>query len=91
MPRLTIEQRVWICSEYAKVNNAEEVLRRWRNSGIRTVRRTFQKFVREGTCYNINHGRSGPRRRTARTTENRLNEFDSHFYTMKEDLPEEMV
>ena len=44
MPRLTLEQQVWICSEYAKVNNAEEVLRRWCNLGIRTVGRTFQKF-----------------------------------------------
>ena len=31
MPRLTTQQRVWICVEYARVNNAEEVLRRWRN------------------------------------------------------------
>ena len=31
MPHLTIEQRLWICVEYARVNNAKEVLRRWRN------------------------------------------------------------
>jgi len=29
MPRLTIHQRVWICIEFARVNNAREVARRW--------------------------------------------------------------
>jgi hypothetical protein len=29
MPRLTIQQRVWVCLQYATVNNAEEVRRRW--------------------------------------------------------------
>ena len=29
MPRLTIQQRVWVCLQYATVNNAEEVIRRW--------------------------------------------------------------
>ena len=29
MPRLTIQQRVWVCSEYARVNNVQEVIRRW--------------------------------------------------------------
>ena len=28
MPRLTIEQRVWVCVEYARVANVREVLRR---------------------------------------------------------------
>jgi len=31
MPRLTVEQRIWVCIEFARVNNAEEVLRRWNN------------------------------------------------------------
>ena len=76
MPRLTKDQRVWICLEYAKVNNACEVLRRWAERWgnlppptKRTVMITYRKFVREGTCLNVNKGRSG-RRRTARTAEN---------------------
>ena len=76
MPRLTIQQRVWVCLEYARVNNAEEVVRRWRiNWGdvpapsTRTVLKTCRKFLAEGTCHNVNKRRSG-RTRTARTAEN---------------------
>ena len=76
MPRLTKDQRVWVCLEYARVNNAFEVRRRWPNNwpGIqppsdRTISATFNKFVQEGTCLNMNKGRSG-RRRTARTQQN---------------------
>ena len=29
MPRLMIQQRVWVCTEYARVNNAQEVIGRW--------------------------------------------------------------
>ena len=32
MPRLTKDQRVWVCLEYARVNNAFEVKRRWPNN-----------------------------------------------------------
>ena len=31
MPRMTIAQRTWVCTEYARTNNALEVLRRWPN------------------------------------------------------------
>lgn len=76
MPRLTKDQRVWVCLEFARVNNATEVKRRWPNHwpGIQppsdmTIKATYNKLVREGTCLNVNKGRSG-RRRTARTQHN---------------------
>lgn len=76
MPQLTKDQRVWICVEYARVNNAEEVRRRWlghlQNDRVptrATIKRTFDKFATEGTCLNLNKGRSG-RMRTGRTLEN---------------------
>ena len=76
MPHLTIEQRVWVCIEYARVANVQEVLRRWPNywcniptPSKETVIKTYRKFVGEGTCHNLNKLRSG-RRRTARTGEN---------------------
>ena len=31
MPQLTKDQRVWICIEFARTNNAHEVARRWVN------------------------------------------------------------
>ena len=75
MPQLTKDQRVWICIEFARTNNAHEVARRWVNRWqgiqvptIRTIIKTFHKFEEEGTCLNINKGRSG-RRRTVRTPE----------------------
>ena len=76
MPQLTKDQRVCICVEYARVNNAEEVRTRWlghwpsdRVPTRATIKRTFDKFVTEGTCLNLNKGRSG-RMRTGRTLEN---------------------
>ena len=76
MPRLTKDQRVWICLEFARTNNANEVLRRWNNRWpnvqaptVSTIIKTFNKFVEEGTCLNLNKERSG-RRRTARTPGN---------------------
>ena len=66
----------WICLEYARVNNACEVRRRWAERWgdvpaptKRIVMQTYRKFVHEGTCLNVNKGRSG-RRRTARTAAN---------------------
>ena len=60
MPRLTKDKRVWICVEYARVNNAEEVRRRllghWPNDRVpnrATIKRTFDKFVTESTCLNL--------------------------------------
>ena len=76
MPCLTIEQRVWVCVEYARVSNVREVLRRWPNYWFNiptpckeSVIKTYRKFVQEGTCHNLNKLRSGLRR-TARTKEN---------------------
>ena len=66
MPQLSKNQRVWICIQYARVNNALEVIRRWENQWPhvappthKTVVKTFRKFEREGTCHNLNKGRSG--------------------------------
>ena len=76
MPRLTLDQRVWICIEFSKCNNAHEVIRRWPNrwQNVRpptdkTVKQTFRKFEAEATCHNLNKGRSG-RPRTVRTAGN---------------------
>ena len=76
MPRLTVAQRVWVCIEFVRVNNAQEVIRRcaiyWDNipaPSKQTVIKTFRKFEREASCHNLNKGRSG-RRRMARTAEN---------------------
>ena len=76
MPQLTTDQRVWMCIEYARTNNVCQVLRQWpvRWHGIPapskpTIKATFEKFMREGTCHNLNKGRSG-RLRTVRMEEN---------------------
>ena len=76
MPRLTKNKRVWICLEFARTNNANEVLRCWNNRWpnvqaptVSTILKTFNKFVEERTCLNLNKERSG-RRRTARTPGN---------------------
>ena len=66
MSQLTKDQRVWICIEYARVNNTEEVRRRWlgrwpndRTPSRAAIKRTYDKFLTEGTCLNLNKGRSG--------------------------------
>ena len=76
MPRMTIAQRTWVCIEYARTNNALEVLRRWPNHWPKmqppssmTIKTNYEKFGREGTCHNLNKGRSG-RRCTIRTQAN---------------------
>ena len=68
MAPLSKNQRVWICLEYARTNNASEVLRRWRRHWpnlppptVRTIMKTYNKLLTEGTCLNLNKGRSGPR------------------------------
>ena len=76
MPRLSKDQRVWVCLEHARIQNAAEVRRRWpgRWGNIpaptkRIISTTYRKFLREATCHDLNKGRSG-RPRTARTPEN---------------------
>ena len=76
MPRLTVAQRTWVCIEFARVGNVHEVQRRWRNHWqninpptVRTILKNFEKFEGEGTCHNLNKGRSG-RRRTVRAPAN---------------------
>ena len=76
MPQLTIQQRIWVCLEMARVRNSVEVRRRWpqRFPNVRvpyrvTIQRTFEKFESEGTCHNNSKGNSG-RPRTARTPHN---------------------
>ena len=75
MPRLTKEQRVWVCLEHTKCNNATEVRRRWQGHWgdipappKRTITKTYRKFLQEATCHDLNRVRSG-RVRTARTPE----------------------
>ena len=72
MPRLTKDQRVWVCLEFTR-DNATEVKRRWPNHylGIQppsdmTIKATYNKLVRGGTCLNVKKSRA-VRRRTART------------------------
>ena len=77
MPRLTIQQRVWICIKYIEFNrNAAAVRRQWIITWPNivppregTISDTFRKFENEGTCHNLHKGRSG-RPRTARTEAN---------------------
>jgi hypothetical protein len=76
MPRLSKDQRVLVCLEHARFQNAEEVKRRWpgRWGNIpaptkRTINTTYRKFLREATCHDLNKGRNGSPR-TARTPEN---------------------
>jgi hypothetical protein len=71
-----IDQRVWVCIECARTDNAEEVKRRWPgrwgnvpSPSRQAIKIKFDKFLREGTCLNFNKGRSG-HMRTARTREN---------------------
>ena len=77
MPRLTIPQRTWVCIEFARTNNATEVLRRWPNQwpnvpppSREAIIKNYRKFGREGTCHNLNKGRSG-RRPTVMTQANK--------------------
>ena len=76
MPRLSKDQRVWVCLEHARIQNAAEVRTRWpgRWGNIpapskRTISTTHWKFLQEATCHDLNKGRSG-HPRTARTPEN---------------------
>ena len=48
MPPLTKEQRTWVCVEYAKTDNAEEVKRRCNVPAPcrKTIKKTFNKFDR---------------------------------------------
>ena len=56
---ITKDQRVWICLECARVNNAREVIRHWAGrwgnlpapSEQLRKRFNFQTFLREGTCH----------------------------------------
>ena len=70
MVELSKYQRVWICLEFARTNNASEIIRRWINHWpnmrpptVRTLTKTYQKFLNEGTFLNVNKGRSDIGRR----------------------------
>ena len=74
---MTIPQRTRVCIEYARTNNATEVIRRWPMQWLNTppptrqsVIKNFAKFGREGTCHNLNKGWCG-RRYTVRTQANK--------------------
>ena len=75
MVQLTNQQRVWICLEYARVNNAHEVRRRWpahfpgRIPSITTILKNVRKLNQNATCHNLNKGQSG-RPKTALTPQN---------------------
>ena len=69
-------QRIWVSLHHARIQNAAEVKRRWPHRWEnapsptkRTITKTYQNFLQEATCHDLNKGRSG-RRRTARTPEN---------------------
>ena len=76
MVQLTTDQRVWVCLEMARVNNALQVRRLWANQfpGVqpptaRTIRQNYRKYRTHGTSLNRNQNNSG-RRRTARSVQN---------------------
>ena len=76
MPRLTVEQRTWICVEMSRVDSSREVVRRWAAfwpdippPTRRAVSKLYRKFLEYGTCHNRNKGNSG-RSRTVRSEEN---------------------
>ena len=76
MPRLSEDQRIWMCLHHARIQNAAEAKRRWPHRWEnapsptkQTITKAYQKFLQEATCHDLNKGRSG-RRRTARTPEN---------------------
>jgi hypothetical protein len=57
IPGLTKVQRVWICLEHARFQNAAEVrwLGRWGNTPVptkQTISATYKKFLHEVTCHN---------------------------------------
>jgi len=61
MVQLTKEQRVWICLEFARVNNAAEVQRRWpihfpgrAPPSLTAIRKNVKKLNEESTCHNLN-------------------------------------
>ena len=68
MGQLTLDQRVWICMEMARLNNAHQVGRSWANHwpgiqapAVSTIIRNFKKYQE--------HGTSAGRQRTARSAE----------------------
>ena len=76
MVQLTIPQRIWVCIEMGRVNNAHEDRRSWRNRWpghpaptVRTIMKNDGKYLRHGTSQNRNRGRSG-RPRTGRSAQN---------------------
>ena len=76
MVQFTTQERIWICIQMKRLQNAAAVQRLWRRQwpGIvpphpTTIRRNFRKYQAHGTSLNMNKGRSG-RRKTARTTVN---------------------
>ena len=62
MPRLTVQQRVWICIKFIELNrNSSEVRRQWMAvlpdispPQVKTIIKTFRKFENEGTCIDLN-------------------------------------
>ena len=75
MGQLTLDQRVWICMEMARLNNAHQVSRSWANHwpgiqapAVSTIIRNFKKYQEHGTSANRNKGKSG-HQRTARSAE----------------------
>lgn len=74
--QLTTEQRVWVCLEMAKFENAPFVRRKFRQAfpnrrppALSTIRKNFAKYKSKGTSLNQNKGNSG-RPRTATSDAN---------------------
>ena len=76
MRQFSDEQRTWVCLEMARVQNANEVIRRWRNRWAparppckSAIYKMYDKLKTHSTCRNRNKEGSG-RPRTARSEEN---------------------
>ena len=76
MVQLTTQERIWICIQMARLQNAAAVQRLWRQQwpGIvpphpTTIRGNFRKYQAHCTGLNMSNGRSG-RSKTARTAVN---------------------
>ena len=76
MVQLAKDQRVWVCEEMARIDNAHEVRWSWPNrwpgvqaSTVRTILKTFRKRNDYDTSLNRNQRNSG-RPRTARSAAN---------------------
>ena len=65
MLQLTTEQRIFVVNQYYSSKSPIKAKRKFatefnRNINIKTVKRMFDKWTRNGTILNLNKGNSGP-------------------------------